>query len=42
MGVYILPTREQALANYYNAERRAGVCEQQQAKVSTEMERINV
>mgnify|MGYP003386045199 CR=1 FL=1 len=24
MGVYILPTREQALANYYSAERRAG------------------
>ncbi len=24
MGVYILPTREQALANYYGAERRAG------------------
>lgn len=24
MGIYILPTREQALANYYAAERRAG------------------
>jgi hypothetical protein len=24
MGVYIFPTREQALANYYSAERRAG------------------
>lgn len=24
MGVYILPTREQALANFYSAERRAG------------------
>lgn len=61
MGVHILPTREQALANYYAAERRAGACplvanermgefarrldalfEQQQAKVSTEMERTNV
>lgn len=26
MGVYIHPTREQALANYYSAERRAGAC----------------
>lgn len=26
MGIYILPTKEQALANYYNAERRAGAC----------------
>ena len=24
MGVYILPTREQCLMNYYSAERRAG------------------
>lgn len=24
MGVYSFPTREQALANYYSAERRAG------------------
>jgi len=24
MGLYIFPTREQALANYYSAERRAG------------------
>jgi hypothetical protein len=24
MGFYIVPTREQALANYYSAERRAG------------------
>ncbi|MFA6984597.1 MAG: hypothetical protein WC213_00125 [Arenimonas sp.] len=24
MGVYVLPTREQALANFYSAERRAG------------------
>lgn len=23
---YPLPTREQALANYYSAERRAGAC----------------
>jgi hypothetical protein len=26
MGFYIVPTREQALANYYSAERRAGAC----------------
>jgi hypothetical protein len=26
MGIYILPIREQALANYYAAERRAGAC----------------
>lgn len=26
MGIYIIPTREQALANYYSAERRAGAC----------------
>lgn len=26
MGIIILPTREQALANYYSAERRAGAC----------------
>jgi hypothetical protein len=26
MGVYILPTRDQALANFYSAERRAGAC----------------
>jgi 3-deoxy-D-arabino-heptulosonate 7-phosphate (DAHP) synthase len=26
MGVYIVPTREQALANFYSSERRAGAC----------------
>jgi glycerol-3-phosphate dehydrogenase len=26
MGFYIIPTREQALANFYSAERRAGAC----------------
>lgn len=26
MGFYITPTREQALANFYSAERRAGTC----------------